>query len=295
MKVAVIMNKNAKAVNDEIELTEKSINKKFKSLNIDSTVKFVDGKNLKEISKEFVQKNYDVIAAAGGDGTISSVASVLTGTEVPLAVLPFGTLNHFAKDLKIPLSFDEAAEIIPVKNIIRTDVGEVNGRIFINNSSIGFYPKIVRHRDDHKENLGIGKWPAMFVALINVFRRMPSINVKLHSDKESVRIKTPFVFIGNNEYQVDLFNLGTRKKLNEGKLYIYFPRTSGKLSIIKFAFLSLINKIKQADNFVIDYSDEIIIETKKKYLEVSADGELIRLVTPLHYKIKPLSLNVIIP
>ncbi|RPI72754.1 MAG: hypothetical protein EHM47_07540 [Ignavibacteriales bacterium] len=295
MKIVVILNKNAKAVTDNKELKEDSITETFKSLNIQSDIKFVEGNKLIETAENALKEKYDVIAVAGGDGTISSVASVLAGSKTPLGVLPLGTLNHFAKDLKIPLDFNGAAETISKNKIKKIDVGEVNGRIFINNSSIGFYPRIVRHRERHTENLGIGKWPAMAVALLNVFRRMPSINVKLHSDKESVRIKTPFVFVGNNEYQMDLFNLGTRESLDKGKLYVYFPHTSGKVSILKFAFLSLLNKIKQAEDFVIDYSDEIILETKKKNLEISADGELLRLDTPLHYKIKPLSLNVIVP
>jgi diacylglycerol kinase family enzyme len=294
MKILVVLNKNVKIIREENKgLSEKSIVKKFYSLNIECDVKSVEGKYLKETAENNLTNGYDAIVAAGGDGTISSVSSVLADGNIPLGVLPLGTLNHFAKDLNIPLDFDEAAETISLFRIKKIDLGEVNGRIFINNSSIGFYPKLVKHREIHTEKLGLNKWLSMGVALINVFRRFPSIDVKLHSEENSIRIKTPFVFIGNNDYKIDLFNLGTRTSLDKGKLCIYFPNTSGKMSIMKFAFLTLLNKIKQAEDFIIDSSENIILETRKKFLDVSADGEVIKLKTPLHYKIKPLCLKVI--
>ena len=86
----------------------------------------------------------DVIVAGGGDGTVSAVAAALVDTEVALGVLPLGTLNHFAKDLGLPLDLGGAVRVIAAGQTQRIDVGEVNGRVFINNSSLGLYPEMVR-------------------------------------------------------------------------------------------------------------------------------------------------------
>ncbi len=103
----------------------------------------------------------DVLVAGGGDGTVSAVAAALVDSDIVLGVLPLGTLNHFAKDLGIPLLLEAAAGAIVAGRTARIDVGEVNGRVFVNNSSIGLYPEIVRDREQQQRRLGRGKWPAL--------------------------------------------------------------------------------------------------------------------------------------
>lgn len=88
-----------------------------------------------------------IVVAGGGDGTINAVASVVVGSGTPFGVLPLGTLNHFAKDLNIPLELDAAIANVAQGVPHQVDVGEVNGRIFLNNSSLGLYPDIVRDRE----------------------------------------------------------------------------------------------------------------------------------------------------
>src|SRR3712207_2666906 len=102
----------------------------------------------------------EVVVAGGGDGTVSAVASALAGSGKTLGVLPLGTLNHFAKDLAIPLDLGAAVETIVRGRVAEVDVGEVNGRVFINNSSLGLYPQIVAHRQEQQEQLARGKWAA---------------------------------------------------------------------------------------------------------------------------------------
>ena len=116
-----------------------------------------NGSDVVDITTRAVKDNYQTIIAGGGDGTISSVAGVLAGTGRILGVLPLGTLNHFAKDLQIPLDIEGALNTIVASNIMQVDVGEVNGRFFLNNSSLGLYPRIVREREK-QQRLGWGKW-----------------------------------------------------------------------------------------------------------------------------------------
>ena len=112
----------------------------------------------------------ELVVAGGGDGTLSAVAAALVGTDTALGVLPMGTLNHFAKDLGIPLKLEKAVQTLFTGKIARVDVGEVNGRIFLNNSSIGFYPRIVQARK-REQRRGRSKWVAFAQAAATVFRK----------------------------------------------------------------------------------------------------------------------------
>src|SRR5207237_242447 len=144
----------------------------------------------------------DAVVAAGGDGTVSAIAGALVDSAIPLAIIPAGTLNHFARDLRIPTDLDAAARVIAAANARAVDVGKVNGRIFINNASIGIYPHIVSQRDDIRQRLGRGKWIAMLMAALAVFKRHPTVTVRMNAPDVAIQRNTPFVFIGNNAYDI---------------------------------------------------------------------------------------------
>src|SRR2546425_291528 len=130
------------------------------------------GAEVIELARRSMRGSAQTIVAGGGDGTVNAVASSLVGTNKTLGVLPLGTLNHFAKGLHIPLDLEGAARTIIAGHTIRVDVGEVNERIFLNNSSLGLYPSIVHHRE-RQQRLGYGKWPALLWAALTVLRRYP--------------------------------------------------------------------------------------------------------------------------
>ena len=104
-----------------------------------------------------------MVVAAGGDGTVNAVASALAGSDMPLGIFPLGTFNHFARDIGIPLGPEAAAKVIATGHPKRVDVGEVNDRIFVNNSSLGVYPDIVRERESLRQQ-GHRKWTAFTIA-----------------------------------------------------------------------------------------------------------------------------------
>src|SRR5215210_8066918 len=154
------------------------------------------GAEIVELARRAVREDCNPIVAGGGDGTINAVASQIVGTNRTLGVLPLGTLNHFAKDLGIPLDLEGATANLLEGHVEQVDVGEVNGRIFLNNSSLGLYPSIVRHREKQQERLGRGKWPAFIWATLTMLKRYPFLNVRLSTDKEELLRRTPFIFVG---------------------------------------------------------------------------------------------------
>lgn len=236
-----------------------------------------------------------VLVAAGGDGTISTAASVVAGTSTVLGVLPFGTLNHFAKDLGIPLDLDEAVGIIIDGYSVAVDVGDVNGRVFINNSSLGMYPDIVRDRKRQQTRLGRGKWHSLVWASIAAFRRYPFLTVRFDVDDRKRVAVTPLVFVGNNEYNMEGFAIGARERIDRGRLSIYVIRKHGRASLVRLALAAVAGRLRQDRDFEAFTETELVIETRHRRILVAADGEVQRMETPLHYRTRPGSLRVIVP
>jgi YegS/Rv2252/BmrU family lipid kinase len=252
------------------------------------------GDEISSLARRAAKSEAQLVIAGGGDGTVNAVAAELVGTDKSLGVLPLGTLNHFAKDLHIPLSIEAAAASIIAGHSVKVDVAEVNGKIFINNSSLGLYPSIVREREK-QQRLGSGKWPAFLWAGIAVLRRYPFLDVKLSVDGDELTRRTPFVFIGNNEYEMESFNVGARSCLNAGKLSLYITNRTGRLGLIRLAWHALFGGLRNEKEFLALCAQEIWIATKHHRLRVAMDGEVTHMKPPLHYRVRPLALRVIVP
>jgi diacylglycerol kinase family enzyme len=242
-----------------------------------------------------IARGDDAVVAAGGDGTVSTVAGALAGTDTAFGVLPLGTLNHFARDVGVPSDFEQAVRVIAAGRVRVVDVGEVNGHAFVNNSSIGLYPQMVRRRDAQQQRLGRGKWSAMLFAAIAVFRRFPLLSVRIRGDDVAVAMRAPFVFVGNNAYQMDLLDLGERTRLDDGALYVYAPRCTTRLGLVWLMVMALFNRLDQAEDFITRRVEELSIETRRRALHVSVDGEVIELPGTLHYTARAGALRVLTP
>jgi len=267
----------------------------FKAHNLKANVSVAEsGEDLMKLAERAANSDAEIVVAGGGDGTISGVASKIIKTDKIFGVLPLGTLNHFSKDLQIPQDLAEAVRVISEGHTKQIDVAEVNGIPFINNSSIGLYPKIVRRREK-QQRLGKGKWSAAFWAATNVLRRYPFVNIKLVVEGNEVRRKTPFLFVGNNEYEMDFLNIGTRKCLDDGKLSVYLLHRTGRIGLLMLAVRSLFGIMQRAKDFESFCVKDFEIETHHKGLLVAFDGEVKMMETPLCYKIHPQALRVIVP
>lgn len=293
MKIEVIVNSNSGPGHEEG--LQKILAEAFKKAGAEARISLAhSGSEVITLAQKAAQGDADVIVAGGGDGTISSVASEVVGTNKRLGVLPFGTMNHFAKDLGIPLELDPAIETIVAGHETKVDVGEVNGHVFINNSSLGLYPSIVRAREK-RQQLGWGKWPAYIWAALAVLRRYPFLNVRVNVDGEELKSRTPFVFVGNNEYQMETLTVGGRARLDSGRLSLYMTNRTGRLGLVRLALRALFGGLHQQKDFVSHSTEEIWIETRHRHMRVALDGEVTRIAPPLHYRIRPGALRVLTP
>jgi diacylglycerol kinase family enzyme len=254
------------------------------------------GGDLSTVAADLVREGPSVIVAGGGDGTISAVASALAGTGIALGVLPLGTLNHFAKDLCIPLDTVGAVHTIAAGHTLDVDVGVVNGRTFINNSSLGLYPHIVRDRDTQRRRLGRSKWYAFAWATLTALRRSRLLNVRISLDEGERHCSARFIFIGNNAYTMEGFNVGERERLDAGHLSIYLSSRRSRWHLVALALRALIGRLHQTEDFVAMSARTLTIETRvRRRLHVATDGEVTRMDMPLEYSIRPRALRVIVP
>jgi YegS/Rv2252/BmrU family lipid kinase len=273
--------------------TAKSIRDRFIAHGIRANVHIAkNGGEIERLAKHAVE-DADVIVAGGGDGTISTVAVAVAKAGKTLGVLPLGTLNNFSKDLDIPQTLNGAVATIATGETKLVDLAEVNGRTFINNSSIGLYPRIVLSRVE-QQRLGRGKWSAAFWATLQMFRLSPFLKVRIELDGKVFLRKTPFVFVGNNEYEMDLYNIGRRVALDGGELSVYFLHRSGRWGVVLLLLHTLFGRLRQWKDFEEVNTDAITIQTRRKKLYVAFDGEVREMRTPLHYRTLPKALKVIV-
>jgi diacylglycerol kinase family enzyme len=240
-------------------------------------------------------KEYDIVAAMGGDGTVNAVASALAGSLTPLLVLPAGTLNHFARDLGVPLDPIEAARLVRDGRRRNVDVAEVNGRVFVNTSSIGAYPVAVALRERLSNAGARSKWTATARAALRTFRRLPTVRARLAVDDGEIELVTPFVFVGNNAYVGEGMEALRRARLDGGRLCVITADVTTHAEALRLALLAALGRFHASPAVWRGEPAALTVETGRDSLLVSLDGELARLQTPLRYRSRPGALVVIAP
>jgi diacylglycerol kinase family enzyme len=235
------------------------------------------------------------LVVAGGDGTISAAAGILAGGELPLGILPLGTLNHFARDAGIPLDLEAAVAAIAAGRTRRVDVAEVNGRVFVNNSAVGLYPELVREREAQQRAFGRSKRLAMLVAGARAFWRFSRRRLTLRIEGREAPVDTPLLFVGNNRYEVNLFALGKRETLDAGELCLYAVRARSRFGLFWAGIRGIFGRLDQQRDFVTCYAREAEVSSDRAAMIISTDGETVRMDTPLRYRIRPKALKLIVP
>lgn len=296
MNAFLILNEGARSLNQNgTSTTLSEVIDAFRTTGIVVHAQIAPAAQLRETVQAVVALRPDLIVMGGGDGTISTGADCLAGTEIPLGVLPLGTLNHFARDLGVPLPWRDAVASLSNGEARAVDVGEVNGRVFINNCSLGSYADAVRKRDALRRLHGAGKWWAMMLATIAVFRRLRRIRVQIAANGQIFPLRTPFVVVANNRYSGRVLDHSLRARLDEGKLWIYTTRAKRHGAILRFAWQSLLREIDEVDGLEKFEVTEAIVHHDYPGLPVALDGELADVRPPFNFRIRPGALRVMVP
>lgn len=292
----VIVNRGAGGAATGAESPRERIAAAYRAAGADVEVVEPDGtSDVSALAREAAKSSVHTIVAAGGDGTISSVAAEVVDSGKTLGVLPNGTLNHFAKDLQIPLDLDAAVRTTLEGHTVEVDAAEVNGRLFINNSSLGIYPHIVANREAQQEHLARGKWHAFMWATLHALRRFPFLDLRITLEEKLLVRRTAFLFVGNNEYEIAGFNLGARSCMDAGNLGLYLTHRTGRWGLFRLALHALFGRVQQAEDFDAFCVTEATIESRRPRLLVARDGEVEWMETPLCYRTRRKALRVLVP
>lgn len=257
------------------------------------------GMNIQEESKAIAAGGAEVLIAAGGDGTINAAAAALIHQSTALGVIAAGTLNHFARDLHVPLEAEEAARALVNGHIVQVDAAAVNGRVFINNAVLGLFPKYRSAREAwDRHGFGdsrIGRFIGTVAALWRVFWRLPHLEVSFAIDGRRRTLRTPFVLVGNNEHRMEGWALGHRSSLDQGLLWIYAMRPCSRWQMVRLVAGLLFGRAPRESIFEIFATKDLVVTSKRRRIGVGIDGEMERMTAPLHFESLPGALRVLAP
>jgi diacylglycerol kinase family enzyme len=292
LTAAVILNRGSGASQPSIEAELAELLNRH---GIEASMHAVAPDALDDACRTAIEGGASMLIAAGGDGTVRTAAACAAARGVPLGVLPIGTLNHFARDAGIPADLDAAVAAIAAGHERRVDLAEVNGVTFINTSSVGLYPDMVRFRDETLARTGHGKRRAMLSASLRSLRSFRRRRLWISTEGLEAPLRTPLLFVGNNRYQVNLFALGQREAIDRGELCLYAVRARTRPHFLWAALRGIFGKLDQQRDFVTAYVREAEIGSDRPALVASIDGETMTLETPLRYRIRPSALRLIVP
>jgi diacylglycerol kinase family enzyme len=296
MNVFLILNDGARSLNSNGRaLAPSDVLDAFRTTGLCVQSRVAPGNQLDESLRAAISAAPSMIVVGGGDGTISTAAQRLAGTEIPLGVLPLGTLNHFARDLGMPPGWRDAVAAVAAGEVRTVDVAEVNGRVFINNCSIGSYADAVRKRDALRRRHGLGKWWAMTIATFRVFRRLRRLRLRVEANGQTVSLRSPFIVVANNRYSGHVLDYSLRARLDEGRLWIYTTRARRHAAVLRFMWQSLLHEIDAVEGLDKFEVTEATIDYDYTGLPVALDGELADLRPPLRFRTRRGALRVIVP
>jgi YegS/Rv2252/BmrU family lipid kinase len=292
MRTIALVNKSGGKAADGAEAR---VGEALAAAGIDSDILLVEARDCADRAAACVKQGAELVIAAGGDGTMSTIAGALAGTSAAMGILPLGTLNHFARDLGIPFGLGEAAKLIAAGRRRRIDLAEVNGRTFVNNASIGLYPLMVVDRDSQRQRLGRSKRLAMLVASLRTMARFHANRLAISSDGGEERVDTPLLFVGNNHYRLAMPGAGRRQALDGGELSVMLMRSKSLPGFLAATGRALLG-ISRADDLVrLDGVRELKVGSPRSHLTLAIDGETVALAPPLAFRMRPKALCVIAP
>lgn len=244
---------------------------------------------------EALASDASVIAAAGGDGTVTAVASALIGTDRALAILPLGTANMLARDLAIPIDVPAIVAALPTYRPIAIDVGFVNGAIFLHKVVIGLIPGLAAGRERVRGSSLAAKLGFLryFVRRLRRARRMA---VEIVTDRGRRRVhRVKAVAVASNAYDEGFGMFFSRRRLDRGHLTLYTLRDLTVGQVLRLAGGMIIGRWRAHQALTITPVSEVTIRSRRARLMAMIDGEVRGLATPLRFTLKPRALTVLAP
>ncbi len=291
MKHRILVLLNARARGGQAAQLEANIAAAFAATDTPVHIKRAR-RHLAAAARQAIADGYTTLVAAGGDGTIRTVAAVVASHDITLGVIPVGTFNHFAKDAGIPLDLTEAVQTIITGQRRPIDYFTVNGRFCLNSANLGLHAVFVRRRQAYERI--IGKWLAIPVALAQALIRFNAWRFTLSLPHQRHTLVTPVIFIGHNDYQVERLGLPSHPQAKRGDLSIYTLECQTRRRLLWLIILSLFGQLRH-ERYFRTWTAQHCQVNARSTTHITLDGELIRLKSPLNFEAHPGGLTVLVP
>ncbi|HEX8912730.1 MAG TPA: diacylglycerol kinase family protein [Humisphaera sp.] len=282
---------------------------------IDADVRFIDPRKIPQEIASGRSGGCTAVLVGGGDGTVNAVANAVAGDgtcePLPLAVLPLGTHNHFSQELGIPDDLEAAVSLVGAAlaggdGVRPLDVAEVNGRVFLNFSGVGLHPHVVERREAEHASLKrfallrtvlhkFTKPLAFALAFVRSLGDLPVLRVVLTANGRRLPRVTPCVVVGTNLLQIERFGLADVSAPQRDVLNVYVAKASRLSGILRLILAAATRQLRRLREFEAIATTELTIHYRRPTLKATLDGEVVRLRTPLRYKVRKGGLLVVAP
>lgn len=296
----IVMNaaSGAKDADEERRIISDVLNaagRPFEFFNIEKPVKIT------EVCAQAVaraQKENGVVVAAGGDGTINAVAGAVLRSQCPFGVLPQGTFNYFGRANAIPQDTRAAALALLGASISPVSVGEVNGRVFLVNASLGLYPQLLEDREAWKKQFGRSRLVAFASGLATLFRARGQLRLDVELDGKITHLRTPTLFVGNNHLQLAQVGIDEAhaQAVSEGALAAVSVRPIGTPALLWLLVRGVIGRLGDAENIdSFSFRRLTVGMRRKRRVKVATDGEIVWMTLPLVFQVADVPLLLMVP
>ncbi|MEO6872863.1 MAG: diacylglycerol kinase family protein [Chthoniobacterales bacterium] len=287
---------NAKSGSHEAGETREVIEKVLREAGRSFHVSTATGQTLRDLAESKAAGDCEILVAGGGDGTICCVAEAALKHGKTLGVIPLGTFNYFAKNLGIPLEPEKAAKVIVEGETVRASVLDLNGRLILNNASIGIHPAVLLKRRQVYRRWGRNQISAYLSVALTAFQPPPRLRVRVATKDGEVVRETPLVMVCSNAFQMEAFALAGKECLDQGKFALYIARMGGRLTISRLGLRALLRRLRPGVHYEVICTSDVTIETlRHRRFRAAVDGDLERLESPLCFSISDAALCVIAP
>lgn len=291
-------------------------------------MQFKRGQSIADIAAKAVREARaanGVVVAAGGDGTINTVAQAVIGSGCAFGILPQGTFNYFARTHGLPEDTEAALELLLCAQPVQVNVGRVNERIFLVNASLGLYPLLLEDRELFKRRFGRSRLIAMCSAIYSLLREPRQLRLKLvdvlvddsaqpagpdspvqsanaaravhavkaaaNGDRRAATWRTPTLFVGNNRLQLEQIGIEQAADLELGRLVAITPRAVGTAALFWLALRGAIGQLGDADSVRSLSFQRLVVEPAGRFgrrrLKLATDGELLAMRPPFEFSLHP--------
>lgn len=277
-------------------VTEAALQDMFDLNGLTATIDADADRPMAERIAQAVEGPAEIVVAAGGDGTITALAGALVDTDKTLAILPLGTVNALAKDLKVPLDLSAAVASLVTATPQRIDVGEVNGRVFLHKVVIGLIPAVAAGRERIRGNetalakLGFLRY---FFRRLARNRRI-ALAIDTNGGNPTVE-RVQALAVASNAYDEGFGQFFSRESLDRGSLTLYVLKHFAFADFVRLTSGMLLGRWREDQALRVESVSAVTIRSHKALMKVMFDGEVETLKTPLVFRIRPLSLSVLTP